>query len=328
VTRTASGRRDLRKIRAALSRYRIGGETRHLDDHCLLRLAGHIHLQLLGSDPSFPALKLSRPLGDFYDMRPDPELHGTVSPAEVLQIIEHLSRTSPDGLKALELLAEIYKRRMRFSHVLSTQSIPSPTQLGHRSLLEFGTSPKAISDTLRLRKMLYDIDNRSAQESAYLYMKIMAAALGGRTVSAKTSPILKSGSNHGRRAVDCIAGRRAYDFKARMTEAPSRRARFEDETSFARDCYISGYTPVLLVLNQLPGQRPIETVDAFERYDGEVYIGTDAWDHVRDVAGPLLSAFLDRFVHPRAEAVSREEGPLGQAGAYAILSANHRHLHG
>lgn len=302
---------DIQKLRRKISRYMIGRSTRYLSDYCMLRLAGHVKQEIFSGDAAFPLPDLPD-LGDFYSMTPDMDMEERVSPSDVLGVIQHLVENHRDGLLAYALLAEIYKRRLRFAHILSHTQIPSAVELGHRSLIEFGNTPKEISDQLRLRKMLYDIDNRSAQESAFLYMKIMASVLGGEIVHARNSPILRDGSSHFRRSVDCIAGRRAYDFKARMTDAPSRRARFQDEMSFARDCFVSGYTPVLLVLNQLPGQRPVEMIEVFERYEGEVYIGDEAWDHVREVSGTILSKFLDRFVHPRTNAVSRETGPLSE----------------
>lgn len=306
-----SEKKDIQKLRRRLSSYRIGKSVRHVSDRCMIRLAEHIRKELFPSDTGF-IIPETGPLGDFYQMTPEPHLEDAFSASDTLKILKYFSETHPDGLKAYALLIEIYKRRLRFAHILSEAHAPSPVDLVHRSLIEFGNDPKQISDLLRMRKMVYDIDNRSAQESAYLYMTIMASVLGGQTVTSRNSPILKNGSNHERRSVDCIAGRRAYDFKARMTEAPSRRARFEDEMSFARDCFTSGYVPVLLVLNQLPGQRPMEMIEVFERYEGEIYIGEHAWEHVRDVAGPVLSKFLDKFVHPRTHAIAQEVGPVDE----------------
>lgn len=316
MARDFSEQADIRKLRQQISRYSIGGTVRHLSDHCMIRLAAHIYWDLFDIDPYDQIPDFTADLGDFYEMTPDIEGAAASSPAQTLAVLQDFTELHPDGLKSLHLLAEIYKRRLRFAHILSQSRVPSPVDLGHRSLIEAGTCPKEIADHLRVRKMLYDIDNRSAQESAYLYMKIMASVLGGETVSSRNSPILKNGSSHARRAVDCIAGRRAYDFKARMTEAPSRRARFADETLFARDCFASGYIPVLLVLNQLPGQRSVETIETFERYGGEVYIGSHAWDHIREVAGPILSRFLDSYIHPRADAVALEDGPLEEGALW------------
>ncbi|MEP3595311.1 hypothetical protein, partial [Parvibaculum sp.] len=158
----------------------------------------------------------------------------------------------PDFMSAFEALCEIHKRRLKFRRIVAEQRIPEIEDISPRAILEWGIVPgQELESFMRWRKWFYDIDNRAAQETGYMLTKVMSLVLGGQYHSAKTSPIRRMGYTGGtHRSVDCIAGRTAYDFKARMTDAPSRRARLEDELAFARDCFTSGFKPILLVLKE------------------------------------------------------------------------------
>lgn len=72
-------------------------------------------------------------------------------------------------------LASLHKRRLKYQRILRTQSIPTIDQVGPRGLLQFGSlSPRALGALLFWRKWLYDIDNRAAQETGYLFEPIIA----------------------------------------------------------------------------------------------------------------------------------------------------------
>lgn len=60
-------------------------------------------------------------------------------------------------------------------------------------LLEFGEiRPSALAAFLIWHKWLFDIDNRAAQETGYLFEPILAGAIGVVTVSARNSPVHRS----------------------------------------------------------------------------------------------------------------------------------------
>jgi hypothetical protein len=109
--------------------------------------------------------------------------------------------------------------------------------------------------------MLNDIDNRSAQETGYLFEPILAAAISGIPFAAAKSPIKRTDNPRQGRQVDCLDGKLAYEFKMRVTIAASGQGRFQEELAFARDCYHSGYIPVLLVLDPTPSARSKDPMD-------------------------------------------------------------------
>ena len=241
------------------------------------------------TDPLFPAL------------RRDIRFNLEQAYLEALEVMEDFER-------AFECLCEIQLRRVKFA----TQPLPAISSIAYRGLLEDGIlSTSATSTMMRLRKHLYDIDNRAAQEAAYMHMKIIAHALRGRSFTSRNSPIRKSADLFKRRSVDCIVGNRAYDFKGRLTEAPSKRARFEDELMFPRDCSISGHQPVLLAFNQEPGERSTRLIEAYQRYEGLALIGDDAWNHLRQEAGPVMTRFIDTYmIEPMEVLTELEEEPM------------------
>ena len=46
---------------------------------------------------------------------------------------------------------------------------------------------------------------------------------------------------------------------------------------------------------------------AFLNAGGEVYVGQDAWAHLRQLAGPTMARFLERYVHDPLQALLAEE---------------------
>lgn len=246
----------------------------------------------------------ARPTGDFHaadplfaSLKPDAPFDLEAIFIEAADIIE-------DSDRAIQSLCEIVKRKQKVVTSLAAQPLPQINGIAFRTLLDDGVlSPTASSSYARWRKFLYDIDNRIAQQTAYAYTAVIRNCLRGRTVAGRHSPIRRTDDNYARRLVDCLVGDRAYDFKGRLTEAPSRRARFDDELAFPRDCYVAGYRPFLLSFAQQPGERAEELVDAYARNGGEALIGDAAWAHLRAEAGPVMSRFLDHYVTAKVEAV-------------------------
>jgi hypothetical protein len=121
-----------------------------------------------------------------------------------------------------ECLAELHKRRRKYDWNLSAQPLPTMDQVARRGLLEYGVvDVPALTSWLMRRKWIYDIDNRSAQETGYLFEPILAHSLGGIPFSSRGSPITRRGSVGEGRQVDCVVDaegeKLAYEFKARFS---------------------------------------------------------------------------------------------------------------
>ena len=142
---------------------------------------------------------------------------------------------------------------------------------------------------------MFDIDNRSAQETGYLFEPIIAGAVGGVPVSATSSPIKRSGTGRGRQ-VDCLRGNNAYEIKIRVTIAASGQGRWQEELSYPADCEASGYTPVLVVFDGTDNPKLSELRDAFMRHGGRAYVGEEAWAHLESEAGPTMGLFVDKYI--------------------------------
>jgi hypothetical protein len=206
-------------------------------------------------------------------------------------------------------LCSLHLRRTKFERILERQALPKMEQIVPRSLLEYGLRPsETLASWLVWRKWLYDIDNRSAQETGYLFEPILAAAIGGVPQSAKTSLVRRRGDATKGRQVDCLDERIAYEFKMRVTIAASGQGRFGEELDFAEDCRASGFTPVLLVLDPTPSDRLDELTKAYEAVGGRAYIGDEAWDHIEAKAGDVMGLFVERYVRTPIKAVDEAYG--------------------
>lgn len=208
-------------------------------------------------------------------------------------------------------LCELHKRRIKFKRILETQSFQQVEPIVPRCLLEYGLVPsETLASWLVWRKWLYDIDNRSAQETGYLFEPILAAAIGGVPYAAKKSPIKRADSPDDGRQVDCLDGKLAYEFKMRVTIAASGQGRFKEELDFARDCHHSDYVPVLLVLDPTPSARLDDLKAEYARFGGSAYIGNDAWKHIEDRAGTVMGKFVEKYVRIPLREVDRSYNHL------------------
>jgi len=202
-------------------------------------------------------------------------------------------------------LAALHKRRLKYQNILSTQPRPTMNQIGPRSLLEFGgVQSELLAAWLVWRKWIFDIDNRAAQETGYLFEPVLASCLGGEAVGSKNSPV-KRINEQGEptkdgRQIDCYDGENqlAYEFKLRVTIAASGQGRFGEELSYPKECQAAGLTPVLVVLDPTPSSRLTELVAKFTEHGGMHYVGTDAWDHMDSKAGATMAVFLERYIRP------------------------------
>ncbi len=194
------------------------------------------------------------------------------------------------------LLVQLHSYRRKFEKVCNVQEIPELETVIPRGLLEVGKfDEESLVSWLTWRKFLYDIDNRSAQTTGYLFEPILTEAIGGASYSSSKSPIERT-SRKGSRQVDCIVGDTAYEFKMRVTIAASGQGRFREELQFAEDAYNSDYTPVLLVLDPTPSKKLTKLSNEFKQYGGDAFTGEEAWDHLEQKAGDTLSEFLEKYV--------------------------------
>ena len=208
-------------------------------------------------------------------------------------------------------LAMLHKRRLKYQRITHQQQRPTMEQVGARSLLEYGfAEDELLSSWLIWRKWIFDIDNRSGQETGYLFEPLLANCLGGVSVAAKNSPVRRlnadgSSSERGRQ-VDCYvaADGSAYEFKLRVTAAASGQGRFAEEISFPAECRAAGIVPILLVLDPTPSERLKNLVKAFASSGGYALIGEDAWKHVEQKAGKTMSVFIATYVRPPLERMS------------------------
>jgi hypothetical protein len=214
-----------------------------------------------------------------------------------LEFYLNCAKKIPDFETYFKCLCELHKRRRKFERIMSAQPIPTMLQVAPRSLLEFGViATPALASWLAWRKWFYDIDNRAAQETGYLFEPILANALGGEPYSARKSPIKRRLDKSKGRQVDCIVDKFAYEFKLRVTIAASGQGRFGEELVFAEDCRASGFKPVLLVLDPTPSHRLTDLTKEFQRVGGEAYIGNAAWEHIEKRSGPTMATFVEKYV--------------------------------
>lgn len=214
-----------------------------------------------------------------------------------MQLYERCLAEVRDFQTYFKCVCELHKRRRKYEMILRAQPLPTSLQVAPRALLEFGilASP-ALASWLAWRKWFYDIDNRAAQETGYLFEPILASALGGAPCGARGSPVRRRKDHTKGRQVDCVVGRDAYEFKLRVTIAASGQGRFAEELDFAEDCVASKLRPILLVLDPTPSARLFDLAAAFRAVGGEAHIGDDAWMHIEERSGPTMATFVERYV--------------------------------
>lgn len=201
-------------------------------------------------------------------------------------------------------LASIHKARLKYRNVLSSQPFPTMDQVGPRALLQFNQlEERSLAALLVWRKWLYDLDNRAAQDTGYLFEPVISAALGGVSFGAKNSPIRRGEDASKGRQIDCMIDNRAYEIKIRVTIAASGQGRWKEELIFPQEAKESGFTPVLVVLDPTNNPKLDELVRAYERAGGEAYLGESAWQHLRETASEEMGIFLEKYVHTPLDAV-------------------------
>lgn len=209
-------------------------------------------------------------------------------------------------------LTELHKRRLRYENILSKQAFPRIEQVGPRAMLQYGqASPEAIAALLTWRKWIYDIDNRAAQETGYVFEPALIGALGGASFSASSSPVRRIGDPSKGRQVDCLVenaeGRWAYEFKIRVTIAASGQGRWGEELLFPREAKAAGFTPVLVVFDATVNEKLTQLSKAYRDNDGLVFTGDDAWQHLEDQSGAVMGLFVEKYLRAPLVALLEEE---------------------
>lgn len=270
------------------------------------------------------------PPRDYYDLPDDWFLTPvTLEPEQHVALLQTGLAQIEDFATYLRCLSELHKRRRKYALILSAQPVPTMVQVSPRALLEYGRlDPAALASWLTWRKFFYDLDNRAAQETGYLFEPILAAAIGGEPQSAKARVVQRSSDPSKGRQVDCWKvlpdGRRyAYEFKLRVTIAASGQGRFAEELQFAEDCQYSGATPILIVLDPTMNPRLAELKQAYQSKGGLVYLGDAAWMHLEQEAGPTMAHLIEKYVRKPVAEVTRL-GTLSNAVRLLDLEARCR----
>jgi len=264
-----------------------------------------------------PNLSVALPSTDYYRI-PLPWFQtpqvATPSASALVECLAACVAHEPDFRLYFENLATLHKRRLKYQRILSAQPRPTMNQIGPRSLLEFGgVDDSLLASWLVWRKWIFDVDNRAAQETGYLFEPVLASCLGGEAVGSKNSPVKRLNeqgepTSEGRQ-IDCYDGENqlAYEFKLRVTIAASGQGRFAEELSFPREARASGLTPVLIVLDPTPSTRLDELIVAFKANGGIHYCGAEAWKHMDGKAGKTMAAFLERYIRPPVTEMAKHE---------------------
>lgn len=217
----------------------------------------------------------------------------------------------------IENISALHRRRVKYKRILSTQPMPTMDQVGPRVLLEYGgCDTTLLANWMLWRKWIYDIDNRSAQETGYLFEPLLASCLGGEPVGAKNSPVKRLDAEgkpkSSGRQIDCLvpSNNTTYELKLRVTIAASGQGRFAEELSFPTESQAAGYKPVLLVLDPTPSDKLIELSKKFISCNGEAYIGEDAWNHMEEEAGKIVAVFIDKYIKPAIKDIEEVKTPV------------------
>ncbi len=264
------------------------------------------HIQIPGND------YYQIPLNWFYDQQ-----NSDIKPDMIISNLQSCIEKDNDFALFIENLSALHRRRVKYRRILSSQPLPNMDQIGPRVLLEYGECDTTLlANWMLWRKWIYDIDNRAAQETGYLFEPLIASCIGGEPVGAKNSPVKRldtqgKPTNKGRQ-IDCLvpSNDRAYELKLRVTIAASGQGRFGEELSFPVESRAAGFTPVLLVLDPTPSDRLTELSQKFLECGGKFYQGEAAWKHMENEAGDVISVFIEKYIKPVIQGVEDIDLPL------------------
>ena len=228
------------------------------------------------------------------------------------QVCDYLKKLNAfDGTNTMNLylnnLAKLHAKRNKYRNILSNQQFPSFDQIGPRVLIEYGNCDnELLFNWMSWRKWISDLDNRSAQETGYIFEPILASCLGGESISAKKSPIKRideqGNIKKDGRQIDCYIeeddNQYAYELKLRVTIAASGQGRFSEELSFPKEAEHAGIIPVLVVLDPTESTLLRKLSDQYKNHSGKVYIGEEAWKLLIEKAGDEMGIFIKNYIKP------------------------------
>lgn len=289
-----------------------------MSDREMARLVSVV-LRDLGHSDLIPAWARDIPPGNYYDVPLAWFTRDEERPFDFGRFYLSCCAAVENFRVIFRCLTKLHRHRRKYEIILRTQPLPTMEQVARRGLLEHGAVPiEALASWLTWRKWVYDIDNRSAQETGYLFEPILTESLGGRSVSAKASPVKRAEDPAKGRQVDCIVEldgeKLAYEFKDRITIAASGQGRFAEELAFPRDCAASGYTPVLLVMDPTPNPKLTEISKAFRDAGGKVFLGDEVWGHLAELSGTEIATFVKKYVKDPVESIALRERDLLDLG--------------
>lgn len=230
-----------------------------------------------------------------------------ISPDECYRYLEITGVTNVNAVLFLYFknLCDLYRRRVKYYHILQLQPFPNADQIVPRSLLEYGNCDNGLlANWLEWRKWIFDIDNRSAQETGYIFEPILAGCLGGDSVSSINSPVKRIDetglpTSKGRQ-VDCYIPERGevYELKMRVSVAASGQGRFSEEMSFPFEAQMAGFTPILIVFDSNESTLLAKLKARYMECGGKCYIGSEAWAFLRERSGREMGIFIDKYIFP------------------------------
>lgn len=301
--------RQQRVFYKTFSQHGSGSALVEVDPKDIVLLIHIAYLDIFESEPAWfsaPFCRLAKE--SFYMITPEKvEALPRVSMEEAINDLQLSGATNTENVIYLYLknLSELWRRRFKFYNILKTQPFPFTEQIGPRCLLEYGNCEDTLLFSwMRWRKLIYDIDNRSAQETGYLFEPILASCLGGESVSHRHSPV-KRMDDHGNptaegRQIDCYIedSREAYELKLRVTIAASGQGRFREEMSFPYEARMAGLTPILIVFDPTPSTLLDRLKAKYVEEGGRYAIGEDAWKILTERAGKEMGKYIIKYIKP------------------------------
>lgn len=137
------------------------------------------------SHRDFDIARVTTPENDYYKIPMawfDEQSAVEIQPHSIIQSLKACFEHDNDFGLYIENLTALHRRRVKYRRILSSQPMPNMDQIGPRALLEYGEcNRELLANWMVWRKWIYDIDNRSAQETGYLFEPLLASCLGGGT---------------------------------------------------------------------------------------------------------------------------------------------------
>lgn len=245
---------------------------------------------------------------DFYKITPqmiESLPHKTMEDA--INCLQQSGATNANNIIYLYIknLSELYERRFKFYNMLKTQSIPTIEQIILRNPLEYGDyDDELLFSWLMWRKLIYDTDDKSAQETWYLFKSLIASCMGGELVSHRHSPVKRinengKSTNEGRQ-VDCYIEEKkeVYELKLRVAMATNGQRQFDEEMNFLYETKIAGLTPILIVFDGTISPLLEKLKSKYLEEGGRCYIGDNAWNELIDRAGNEMGKYIMKYIKP------------------------------